>query len=328
MIRSARIKPFQAASLDALDGALYTSAIATIGYERRSRQIPEALGCSGLAIPFNDHQEIDFAANLDFFEKSNWEVREISESDFFVHADEWLRTLVAREEPVRVAADVSSMSRRRIADLVQSVFELPQSANLDIDFLYTPAEFADPDLDPDHEPQVISVVPVSEAFAGWWEDLDKPLHAIVSLGYERERAASALDVLEPSSTQIYVPKGNDPRYIDAVRSANGGLDEFPGVLPTRVEYPVTNPFSCFQGLEANVSRIAATDRVVLIPLGPKIFALVALVVGALQPTATQVIRVSPGVREDAHQRLSDGTVCGLTISLRPPPELPEAELEE
>ena len=323
MNRSPRIKPFEATSLAALKDEPYASVLASLGYEHRSRQIPEALGVQGLAVAFGDHHEFDYEHNKAFFEKANWQMPEIPENQFYAQVSDWLGGLVKADQPVRIAADVSSMSRRRIADLVEAVFALPKDAHLDVDFLYTPAEFAEPE--PDLDPLVISVSPVSDAFAGWWDDLDKPLHAIVGLGYEKERAASALDVLEPRSTQIYVPEGNDPRYLDAVSTANQGLDEMPGVLPSRVHYPVVNPFACFQGLEAAVGQLAASDRIALIPLGPKIFALIATITAALHPSDVQVIRVTSGLREAAHQRHSDGTVCGLTVSLRPPPEAPEQD---
>jgi hypothetical protein len=324
VIRSPRIKPYPASKLKALESEGYDAALATIGYEERGRQIPEALGVAGLAVPFADHHEHDFKKNLEFFRDAKWEISECNGQSFYELVSAWFSGLLKdSEQLVRIAVDVSSMRRHRIADIVEAVFALPVEANIDVDFLYAPARYAEPN--PNREPQVISVAPVTDAFAGWWDDLDKPLLAIVGLGYEFERAASALDVLEPDNTQIYVPKGSDGRYAKAVGKANAGLGELPGVMPSRVEYSVADPFSCFKSLEVTVSRMAASDRIALIPLGPKIFALAATVVAALHAADVQVVRVSAGINEPAEPRKADGNVYGLTISLRPPPEVEEID---
>lgn len=324
MTRSPRIKPYPASKLRALEGQGYDSALATVGYEERSRQIPEALGIAGLAVPFADHHELDFKKNLEFVRQAKWEISECDEESFYELVSSWFTSLLNDAgQLVRVAVDVSSMRRHRIADIVEAVFALPAEANIDVDFLYAPARYAEPN--PNREPQVISVTPVTDAFAGWWEDLDKPLLGIVGLGYEFERAASALDVLEPDNTQIYMPQGSDERYAKAVSKANAGLEELPGVMPSRVDYSVADPFSCFKSLEVTVSRMAASDRIALIPLGPKIFALVVTVVAALHPAEVQVVRVSADVNEPAEPRKADGNVYGLTVSLRSLPEVEETE---
>jgi hypothetical protein len=318
MKHSPRIRPFTATTLALAEGGAYNSVLASIGFERRCREIPEALGVAGLAVRFGDHQEMDYEANLDFFATNGWQMPEIDEAAYFACITEWLATLTEPGGLVRVAADVSSMSRRRIADLVEAVFSLPQDVQLDIDFLYTPAEFEPHDAE--REPPIFSVDPVSEYFGGWWSDLDKPLFVIVGLGYEIERAASALDVLEPERAQVYVPQGSDQRYLLAVREANAGLFDTRGVDPREVLYEVADPFACFRRLENDLSRAAESHRVSLIPLGPKIFALAATVAAALHPVDSQVIRVSAGARQEALQRRSDGSLYGLTVSLRPPPE--------
>lgn len=318
MRRSPRIRPFGATTLEQADGSCYDSVLASVGFEHRCREIPEALGIPGLAARFGDHQELDYEDNLKFFAEHDWQLPEVDEDSYYRCVSEWLVALTGPGDPVRVAADVSSMSRRRIADLVEAVFSLPPEAQLDCDFLYTPAEFESPDAE--REPPIFSVDPVSEYFGGWWSDLDKPLFAIVGLGYELERAASALDVLEPERAQVYVPEGSDEKYLQAVREANAGLFDTRGVDPREVLYKVGDPFSCFRRLESDLGRAAGSHRVSLIPLGPKIFALVATVAAALHPVDSQVIRVSAGTRQEALQRRSDGSLYGLTVSLRPPPE--------
>jgi len=313
-----RVLPFKARELDDASRLQYDSMLASVGFETRSRQIAEAVPVVGKAIPFKDHKVLDYEENLKFFKGAGWDLPEISDEEYFVWVSEWLTTVIEANKPARIAIDVSSMSRRRIADVIEAIISLPDEAEAAIDFLYTAAVFEKPDKD--EEPPIFSVAPVSEFFAGWWDDLEKPLFAIVGLGYELERAASALDLLEPSRTQLFVPEGRDLKYLEAVREANLGLDDWRGLDPEEILYSVSDPFACFRQLEQKVSRLQSRERIALVPLGPKIFAVAAILTAALHPTSSQVIRVTAGLHQPTQYRPSDGSLFGLSVVVKPPPE--------
>ena len=59
-------------------------------------------------------------------------------------------------------------------------------------------------------------------------------------------------------------------------------------------------------------------RVALVPLGPKIYAACALLVGALHPQRVQVIRVSARDQQRPVDHRSDGDVFGLRVVVRQP----------
>jgi hypothetical protein len=309
-----RIKPFEPRRLGDAGAIDYVGALASVGFERRSREIPEALSVSGLAVPFEDHQELDFDANMAYFEGSGWTIDSPKEGDFFGAVSNWIGSNLRDDGATRLAVDVSSMSRLRIANVIEAALSLPNDVDLDLDFLYTPAEYED--YDEASEPPIFSVEPVSEYFAAWWTKLDRPLFAFVGLGYELEMASSALDMLEPEGAQAFVPEGSDSRYLDAVREANKGIGVWSPVDPEEVSYRVADPFACFRLLEARVSRMVDDHRIALIPLGPKIFAVIATIAGALHPRDVQVLRVTAGRRREAVPRRSDGDLFGLTLSLR------------
>ncbi len=317
--RAPRIKPFLPRKLDDAADLSYRSVLASLGFEQRCRQIPEALDEKGVAIPFDDHHELDYVQNLEFFEESGWDIPAVSDESYFDWVLNWLHELVADGGPARIAIDVSSTSRKRIADAVEAILSLPLDVDLDVDFLYTPAEYED--FNEALEPPIFSVAPVSEFFAGWWNALDKPLFAVVGLGYELEMASSALDLLEPQVAQAFVPEGSDPRYLKAVREANRGIGDWCGVDPEEVAYAVSDPFATFRTLEARVGRLREDHRIALVPLGPKIFAVVATIIGALHPRSAQVIRVTAGKHREPIPRASDGDLFGITLSLSRPPSL-------
>jgi hypothetical protein len=313
-----RVLPFNARKLDDGSDLEYDSMLASVGFETRSRQIAEAVPVVGKAIPFKDHQVLDYDENLKFFKRAGWDLPEVSDEEYFVWVSEWLTTVIDANQPARIAIDVSSMSRRRIADVIEAIVSLPEESELEVDFLYTAAKFEKPDKE--KEPPIFSVAPVSEFFAGWWDDLEKPLFAIVGLGYELERAASALDRLEPSKSQLFVPEGRDSKYLKAVREANLGLYDWRGLDPEEVLYPVSDPFACFRQLEQRVSRLQSRERIALVPLGPKIFAVAATLTAALHPVSSQVIRVTAGLHQPTQYRPSDGSLFGLTVVVRPLPD--------
>lgn len=315
-----RIRPFPATTVGELANADYDGVLASLGFERRSRDIPAAMEspANAVAVPFEDRHEESYAENKKWFDNHpDWDQPELAnESDYFGFVDGWLRErVVAAGGHARVAVDVSSTSRPRMAAVVEAILNLPVETRLDVDFLYAPAVFEEPS--DEDEPPVIDVAPVSGYFAGWWNALEDPLYAIIGLGYELERASSAINTLEPETTEVYVAYGSDARYLKAVRNSNRGLITTKGVRREEVLYDVSDPFSCFRQLEASISRLEKEKRVALVPLGPKIFAVCAILAAGIHLDRAQVIRVSAGERQRAINRKGDGHLYGLTVALSP-----------
>ncbi len=317
MTAQPRVRPFPARGIDELADAPYDGVLASLGFERRSRDIPAAVDPtpSAVAVPFGDRHEDTFAENKEWFDDHEWEQPQFEEAEYFAWVDAWLQARAEEASGVaRVAVDVSSTSRYRMAAVIEALLSLPPETRLEVDFLYAPARFEEPSSE--DEPPVFSVAPVSGYFAGWWRALEAPLYAIIGVGYELERASCAINMLEPERAEVYVPDGNDPRYLEEVRKANRGLMETRGV-EHEVLYDVGDPFSCFRQLEASISRLERDQRVAIVPLGPKIFAVCAILAGGLHLDSTQVIRITAGERQRPIPRESDGNVYGLTLSFSP-----------
>jgi hypothetical protein len=67
-----RVLPFNARKLGDGSDLEYDSMLASIGFETRSRQIAEAVPVVGKAIPFKDHQVLDYEEHLKFFKEAGW----------------------------------------------------------------------------------------------------------------------------------------------------------------------------------------------------------------------------------------------------------------
>lgn len=318
-----RIHAFAPRRIRDLKEQRYDAFLASLGYEERSSQIPEVLTPPTIrtAVPFGDRHECHWEANKQWYDKTDWDQPELSEDDFSPWVDSWIRDL-AGGSARRLGVDVSSMSRRRIAAVVETLLTLDSEDRLAVDFLYTPAEFGPPASGAD--PPVFEVAPVSSYFAGWWSDLELPLVAIIGVGYELELASSAIDTLEPGGAEVFMPDGEDERFREEVLKANKGLMSTKIVREPASTYLVSDPFTCFRQIEASLKEVESTNRVSLVPLGPKIFAVCSMLVAGMYPDSAQVIRVSAGERQEAIDRRSNGKVCGLTVVVAPPADQEEA----
>jgi len=321
------VAPVTTTTLTSVDPSSYHAVIGSVGFESRSREILMALTDVGrrAAVPFRDRQEVAFSDNIEQLTAAEFELPELTDERQSVEwLAKWIRQTACDPEVTRLAVDVSSMTRPRIGAVIEMLFELPDDCSVEADLLYTPAAFRP--LGASDDPPVLNICPVSGYYAGWWSDLEAPLHAVIGLGYELERASSAIDHLEPASFEVLIPRGIDGRYLTEVERANDALFKTPN-LERHGYYEVPEPFACFQMLEASVHRRSENERIALLPLGPKIFAAAAMLVGALHPQHAQVIRVTAADKQEARDQVSDDQIYGIRLVMRPAelvsrPEIP------
>ena len=135
MIRSPSIEPWV---LDNIKTIEYDAVITTVGYERRARYIAENLSPQGknkIAAAFKDNCVLDFNKNLAFFKKANYEIKHLSDEDYY----QWAQQFVVgngQEDKMNIfLIDISSMSRYRIASLVWALASCTGHAQFCVDFL-------------------------------------------------------------------------------------------------------------------------------------------------------------------------------------------------
>ena len=294
------MRPLGPTTLDALDGNGYACTIASVGYEPRARAIAQALRPpegTGTAVGFTDRHELDYGENERAFTKLGMDVVELDDDSFAeLIVDVLARVAVGeqrargrQQQRPRVAVDVSSMTRTRIAAVVQSLAELPASLQVGVDFLYAPAKFRPPQTPP---PAILRRTPVSAFFAGSLAMGESTV--VVGLGYEQHKAASTIEDFGPSAVVAFVPEGPDDQFLEAVYESNTGVLKGP-LEPLVERYPVAHPYATLQRLEALCFDMLYRDEPrmpVLVPLGPKVFAVCCLLVAALHVGDVAVWRVS------------------------------------
>jgi hypothetical protein len=299
-----------------LEDRTYDIVIAAVGYEPRSRAIAEHLPMPehGLAIPFLDQQEHAFKENKELFEKRGYNTPELShdEQPEFVRQwvlERWRAAQLVGE--LRIAVDISSMTRRRMATLVEVISSLDPAVRVLTDYLYTPQIYREPPPEP---LATLTIGPVTPEFAGWTPDLDTPTCAVVGLGYEANTAAGAAEFLDADRAIAYAPRGRDPRFRADVDRANESISDYASVIKA---YEIEDPLGLLLDLDRLAAGVTRHSRLLFVPLGPKIFALCSLLVARLYRPRIAVWRVRNSELRAPQYIESAGRVCGLRASNAP-----------
>lgn len=283
-------------------------AIAICGYETRSSHLfktAEFQATRTVVLDYHSDGMLSYDANKAFYEA-------LDDRDFIDIDDqlaarlrETLTHIGTQMEPEdalpRILIDISSCSRSVMAKLLLSIAEtLP--ARAEVTCAYALSAF---DTPPDGElPSHISE-PVVGDLSGWSDDLSKPPCAVIGLGFEPGRALGCMDYLEIPEVRLFMPFGVDPRFEQAVHNANAVLITEAGgqsVLP----YEVLDPAATYEKMESLVYGLMPRFRPVIIPLGPKIFAALAMVLAVRMLPQICVWRTSSGTVGEIVDRKASG----------------------
>lgn len=290
----------------------YDVLIAACGYETRSRSTAESMEARPSEIwayDYSDNRILAYDENADFFRASGTLIA-VSAAAL---RDDLLSRLSDLErrcaKVLQVAVDISSMDRDRLASVVNALLA-DRSDPISVDFLYTPGQF---DERMSGSAGTIRVNRPAMGLEGWASDPDLPLACILGLGFENELALAALESLEPSESFLFSPRGVDPRYDEIVETSNQLLA---GSGSLRLlSYELDQPLTTFRSIESLVHSLVGRNRVVIVPVGPKIFALAAMLIGVGYGDEVSVWRVSSGADRVPEDRLPSEKIVGLRLFL-------------
>ncbi len=190
--------------------------------------------------------------------------------------------------------------------------------------MYSVAEWSPPSNEA--EP-IVSAGAVVPTFAGWSSRTDIPIVALIGLGYEPDKAMGAYEYLEATDVWTFLPAGEDERYARDLGLANRTL--LSRLSPhKRITYRVDQPVACFGVLESVVYGLLDKSRPVLLPFGPKMFALCAMLVACVH-REVPVWRISSNQFGKPVDRVASGKIIGIRASFGPRRrELVDQGLEE
>jgi hypothetical protein len=303
-------------------GRPYDALIAAVGYESRARYLAETWPAAFARIwayEYAHNRVLAYPDNLKVFRKFG-EVFDEPDSAYIKHLSSLIRDRryevgiamkgLKLRGSVRFAVDISSMDRDRLARTVRAFYG-GDFDEIEVDFLYSIAPF-DPSYVGDEGR--VTVNRSVEGFEGWTVSPDLPVVCVLGAGFEGRLALAALETLEPSGTLVLLPSGISTSYDEVVKERNEIV--LADKSSTRYVYDVTDPYGTLSDLEATVAALSREHRVVVVPLGPKIFALCSILTALVHETNVTVWRLSADSDRRAEDRGCDGSVVGLRVRIQ------------
>lgn len=271
-------------------------AVYACGFETRARAFVErniVHAERSVALLFPDRRVRAFKDNVDAFTNAGCEFVDIVDVDTRFWMTQCLDSaLLSRTVPFKIFVDISSMTRTRIASILEALVSNENELIVEVTFGYWLADFEAPSS---AEAPNVAIGPVSAFFAGWREQPELPTALVAGLGYEQDRALGAFEHLEPSFVWLLKPKSAIHAYTEAVARANRQLLE---IVPDNriIEYDVQDPNQTYAILASLVMHLSANSNVLIVPSGPKILVLLALILASSRRDLA-VWKVSAGVDE-------------------------------
>ena len=289
----------------------YSLLVTSVGYERRASHIArhESLDFGNiLAFSFDANQVLNYPENREYFSRVGTLLDDAGSAVGEVltaHLNELYRTEVQAATVLglahpdfSVAVDISSMNRDRIALIASALLSFSQP--IQVAFLYSPAEFGANLVG--SEGSVVVNRPIL-GLDGWTVDPNMPVTCVIGAGFESRLAMAAIETLEPAETVWLFPQGLDERYDEVVEKRNFGSAV--SHLDHVSYYDVGAPFRLLSDLEVTIQRLLHSSRVVIVPLGPKIFALCSILIGLTSDTDVTVWRLSADTEREPEDRAGD-----------------------
>jgi hypothetical protein len=317
MLNDFRVSPFAQS-----DDHIYDIVIATIGYEKRSRAISERFPNAAIfrkhACGYLKDHVLNYESNKEWFSNNQYIIAELADTDFGL----WFEGVIndAMEKAVgvlRVRVDISSMTRTRLASVIEVLNRFELDKPLTVDFVYALAEYSPPPLAISRNTHV---GPVAADFSGWWTEPDRPVAAVIGLGYEENKALGVLEHIQAAEVWLFLPHSPVAEYSPALNKANRSLLDM--VEKSQIlSYKVDEPFLTMSQIESLCSALNENRNVVMVPFGPKLFVLVSLLTSRLHYPDLAVWRVSGS--EEVIDRTASQYIYGLRTVFVSSPKHPE-----
>jgi hypothetical protein len=292
--------------------------IAACGYEERAPYVAGLLGPNPrvrLALRFVEHARHDVRdSNERAFEGLGYEQVDCSGDDARAAGTALaVRLPTARAgQALRIGIDISSMTRAWCWGLAKRVSELNTAFDVEVYFFYAAAEYTPP-VSSTAPPRSLGPIP---GLGGSLELPDRDIALLIGLGYETDRALGVVEYIEPRSTWLfYADPAVDPTFINEVKRANSALLDRVGPENV-VPYRLHDLGHTLAMLDSLVGRLVVNSRVIIVPMGPKPFALLAFLLGLRYPEV-DVWRVSAGAGAEPQRRRPSGTVLVGRASFAP-----------
>lgn len=212
------------------------------------------------------------------------------------------------QRDANLVIDITSFDRAKLASLILKIFNL-KSAPSQVRLMYCPRTFEPFEMVKFDVVQ--SFGPVLPEFFGSADGFEKPLSLILGAGYEYGKAVGAVDTLEPDHIYCFRPTGTDPRFDEHIDLANvnfGFMDNQENLF----KYDLNDAYSLYSNLRRLIQYESVEHSVLLLPLGPKLFAALCLLVATVLHPMVMVWRHST-VSAAQPETITDAKTTGSIV---------------
>ena len=273
-------------SIENFDGRPYDTFIFAIGSELRSVQLFELLGSLPIRSAAYIHNHSSFVRERagELVRNRSIELEITGGSIFSNDQSGSLRSFLSSARSVLI--DVSCMTRTMMAELVLCMAEKRRSG-CRVDFAYLPSIYSDPTLE---YPKIRRIGAAMPQFSGFEFRPGDPVALILGLGHEYGVSLGLMNQIEPRISIVFRSVGIDERFGSAVAEANFDF-QFPPFNPSLLDVDVTDPSGSFSIIENAVANLVSDHRVLVIPGGPKIFAILSILAAFKHMGKVAIFRV-------------------------------------
>lgn len=292
-----------------LENKTFHYLFSALGYETRCVYIANQLHSNyeqGICFQFTDRNQLSFDKNKNIYAQLGFKIETFDdEKEIRAKLQKYINEY-DKEDKLHLAIDISSMSRLMVANMCYSLLN-DSKRDIDITILYAPSKYSRPS---ENISPIMNSGPVIHEYSGWSKNIQKPVIAIFGLGYENGRALGAFDYMDASDAYLFMPVGEDKRYEDDLLKINQNLITEVGYNKV-FEYNLNNPYDTFIQLKSMVDGLKTNGRIVLVPFGPKMFNIIALLVTQIYRKEISLWRISPGQEEKAIDQLPSGKIVHM-----------------
>ncbi|NTW34260.1 MAG: hypothetical protein HGB12_16850, partial [Bacteroidetes bacterium] len=290
---------------------IYDLFVASLGYEKRSVFCSKHFTIQSdykIVDAFSYKKELNYEENRAWYAENDFNIVEFGEDiEFYITDEKIVRITTALniKKTIRIGVDISSMSRRKIALWLEYFISILDSDIIVVDYYYSIAPIYGSCVE--HYPIRYSG-PVTPYFAGWIPNIDIPLSTVIGLGYDPVKSVGICELLETTNIYAYLPLFEDLVQSEVIAISNKELFDWMKRMNVNgkvYKYHVDMPYSTFIDIQ---SLTYSLDRAVFIPFGPKVFALISMLVSLIYYPKVSVWRVSSAENDEAIDRIPSGEV--------------------
>lgn len=193
---------------------------------------------------------------------------------------------------VNVFIDISVMTRQRLSVLLWILCDKLTSGSSLVVY-YKIAQYVAP---PKENSPVSFLGPIMPGFNSMKSPGNNPIAVIAGLGYERDKALGAISCIDTDEVFFYIPINTDQNYEEKIYTNNKLL--LNNYKKNKVQtYDVTKPYSAYIEMKSLVRALRKDCKILILPLGPKIFTAISILVEKEYVSDVSVWRVSSEEKE-------------------------------